>query len=88
MKFAWDTRKNELVKQQKGRVGFEVIEFAISTGGLLDQRANIRYPNQFVLVVLVGKYVHVVPYEVRGDVYWLITEFPSRRETKRYMGAK
>ncbi len=30
-------------------------------------------------VTLIRDYPYVIPYEIRGDVRWLITVFPSRK---------
>lgn len=85
--FDWDEDKNRWLKQERG-VSFEQIVFSIVEGNLLDV---IRHPNQtkyrghWVYVVEVENYVYLVPYVEKKESVFLITLFPSRKYTKRYI---
>jgi hypothetical protein len=62
---------------------------ALSEGGLLDERSyqNLeRHSHQYQLIVKINDYAWVVPFVVDGDVGFFTTLFPSRSETKRYLG--
>ena len=85
--FDWDEDKNRWLKQERG-VSFEQIVFSIAEGNLLDV---IRHPNQtkyrgqWVYVVEVENYVYLVPYVEKTESVFLITLFPSRKYTRRYI---
>ena len=85
--FRWNHRKNERLKVQRN-ISFEEIVLAIEGDGLLDvlRHANVaRYPNQFLLVVMVAQYVYLVPYVEEGEYYFLKTIIPSRKATRDYL---
>ncbi len=44
------------------------------------------YPSQRLLIVEMNGYACVVPFEEREGVIRLITVFPSRKMTKKYLG--
>jgi hypothetical protein len=77
MLFAWDPKKNEELKSE-GRPAFEETLEAIQRGPLKDEE-NPVHSGQRLFVVLINSYPHVVPYEVRGDILWLITVYPARK---------
>jgi hypothetical protein len=87
--FEWDEGKNRWLKRERG-VFFEQIVFSIATGNLLDV---IRHPNQakyggqWVYVVEVDNYVYLVPYVEKRESIFFKTLFPSRKYTKRHLGA-
>jgi len=62
----------------------------ISRGGLIKSVKNPsgKYPGQKILLVRKGKAVYMVPYESRGDRYWLITAFYSEKLTNKYARQK
>lgn len=35
--------------------------------------------------VITVEHIHIVPFEERGEVIWLVTIIPSRKATKRYL---
>jgi hypothetical protein len=78
MRFSWDVKKN-LELQSEGRPSFEEVVEAIADSGVLADGPNPVHKGQRIFVVSVRDYPHVVPYEKRGEVLWLITVFPSRR---------
>ena len=85
--FEWDEDKNRWLKEERG-VSFEQIVFSIANGNLLDV---IRHPNQAkyrgqrLYVVEVENYAYLVPYVEEKEFIFLITLFPSRKYTKRYL---
>jgi uncharacterized DUF497 family protein len=89
MHFDWDPEKNEEIQETHG-VSFEEIVALISRGGLIKSVKNPsqKYPSQKIMLVRKGKAVYMVPYESRGNKFWLITAFYSERLTKKYAGQK
>jgi hypothetical protein len=77
MIFGWNSKKNEELVSE-GRSGFEEAVEAIKKGVLKDDE-NPIHPGQRIFVVMIKNYPHVVPYETRGDLLWLITVYPARR---------
>ena len=63
-------------------ISFEVLSYAIQSGGLLD----VLKQNQKLFIVLVDGYVYVVPFIETDDKVFLKTAFPSRKATKKYLG--
>lgn len=80
--FDWDEAKNEELKSE-GRPSFEQAVEAIENGGLIGDVENPRYPGQRLMFVTINDYAHVVPYENRDSVKWLITIYPSRKVNRR-----
>lgn len=44
-----------------------------------------KYPNQKVLIVKMNNYAYAVPFVEEGEVWFLKTIIPSRKETKKYL---
>lgn len=62
---------------------------AVNEGRILDileHPDRERYTNQRLLIVDIGGYAYVVPFEERKSVIRFITIFPSRKMTKKYLG--
>lgn len=78
MRFAWDHRKNDEL-ERRGRPSFEDVLEALSIGGLLLEGENPTHQGQRLMIVRINDYPHVVPYEIRMGVFWLITVFPARK---------
>jgi hypothetical protein len=76
--YSWDDKKNEELKSE-GRPSFEDTVEAMSTNGVLADGENPVHKGQRIYVVMINGYPHAVPYEVRGDVHWLITVYPARK---------
>jgi len=88
--FEWDEKKNLKLKRERD-ISFEELVYAIKSGGLLDilnHPNQEKYPNQKLLIINVDGYAWVVPFEKRGNKLRLITAFPSRKYTKRYLRRK
>ncbi len=78
--FAWDPKKNEELKFE-GRPTFEAAVESIRRGVLKDGE-NPIHAGQRLFVVMINNYPHAVPYEVRGNIIWLITVYPTRKHKR------
>ncbi len=78
MAFKWDEKKNQELKNE-GRPSFEAAVLAMSKHGVLADDENSVHVGQRIYIVLINDYPHVIPYEVRGSVRWLITVYPARK---------
>lgn len=85
--FNWNPDKNQQLMQERGK-SFDEVVFHIENGGLLD---DIRHPNsvdyshQSVFVVVIDRYVYLVPYVESDSEIFLKTVIPSRKFTKIYL---
>jgi len=90
MEIDWNSFKNAELKARHG-YGFEDVLVAISEGGLLDEREHPnqeRYAHQRQWIVKVDRYVWVVAFVQKGDSIFLKTMFPSRKDTRDYLGGR
>ena len=78
MHYGWDKKKSEELKNE-GRPSFQEAVQSMAENGVLVDDENPVHAGQRLYVVMIGNYPHVVPYEVRGDVHWLITVYPARK---------
>ena len=87
--FNWESDKNIWLKENRG-VSFEDIVFYIDNGGFVDDTEHPnsdKYPGQRIMVVNINEYIYLVPYVESEDEIFLITIIPSRKATKKYLGA-
>ena len=87
LEIRWDPKKNEKLRLERS-IGFEDVVIAIEDGrilGVLKNPKQDKYPNQRFFIVEINNYAYVVPFEIRGDIIWLITVYPSRKYTKIYL---
>ena len=87
MTFSWDSEKNEFLRKERG-ISFERLVVAIESGDILAVLEHPNpddYPDQRLYVVEVDGYAWVVPYRDEGDNRVLITAYPSRKFTRRYI---
>jgi uncharacterized DUF497 family protein len=85
--YTWNYDKNIKLIEQRG-VSFEEIVMAINEGKALDVFTHPnreKYPDQEIYVVEHNNYCYLVPCKHEGDVYFLITVYPSRKMTKKYL---
>jgi len=85
--FAWNPKKNERLKAERG-ISFEEVVFHIEKGQVLDvlEHPNqVRYPGQRVFVVRIEDYAYLVPFVEDVHEVFLKTVIPSRKATKRYL---
>jgi uncharacterized DUF497 family protein len=86
----WDERKNVRLKQLRG-VSFEDILGALAEPGPLWVREHPRpekYPNLYLIGVLIEGYVFIVPFEETDEKIILKTIYPSRKATSAYRRSK
>ena len=90
MIFDWNNEKNMMLKRDRN-ISFERIIIAIEQDSLLDilEHPNKeKYPNQFLILVEIDRYVYVVPCVLEKDVCFLKTIFSSRKYTSKYLDWK
>jgi len=88
--FLWDESKNELLKETRG-ISFEDIVLRMAGEDLLDvieHPAADHYPGQKIFVVRIDDHVVLVPFVEDEWTVFLKTIIPSRKMTKRYLGAR
>jgi uncharacterized DUF497 family protein len=87
--YAWNSEKNELLKAEGG-ISFEEIVLNIQLGNevvVFKHPNQERYPGQRISVVLIEDYAYLVPFVENEDGIFLKTIIPSRKATKKYVGA-
>ena len=88
--FRWNDEKNAKLQRERG-FSFEELVAALEAGGLL---ANIPHPNQqtypqqWILIVNMNDYAYEIPCIPDDNQIFLITAFPSRKATQRYLRGK
>ena len=88
--YIFNPEKNAQLKKNRG-VSFEDVIYSISNDKVLDiltHHNNRVYPNQWIMVVEINDYAYQVPFKYEGNNIRLITVFPSRKCTKKYLGGK
>lgn len=88
--FDWNLKKNEKLKDER-EISFEDVIFSIQHDGLLDileHPKKDQFPNQRIFIVNVSDYAFLVPFVEDEDIIFLKTIIPSRKMTKKYLGAK
>ena len=86
--FAWNSKKNELLKSERG-ISFEEVVLNIQLGNEVDifEHPNQeRYPGQQISVVVIEGYAYLVPFVENEEEIFLKTIIPSRTATKQYLG--
>jgi uncharacterized DUF497 family protein len=87
--FLWNDEKNNQLLAERG-INFANAIQAISQGDLLDviQHHNQqKYPNQKIFIIKIKEYVYLVPFVENDTDIFLKTIIPSRKMTKKYLGA-
>jgi uncharacterized DUF497 family protein len=85
--FDWNDEKNVHLLKTRG-VTFEDVVMAIEGGDLLDRLRHPnakKYPNQFILYVLIGGTVYAVPCVEDENKVFMKTVIPDRKATQRYL---
>ncbi len=86
----WSKVKNKSLMKLRG-VSFEIIADLISTNKLVDDYKHPnqeKYPNQRVIVVIIGEYYYYVPYVQDDENIFLKTIIPSRKINRKYKKQK
>jgi len=85
--FAWDVKKNEKLKRERG-ILFEEVVFHIERGDVLDilEHSNQeKYKGQKIFIVDVGNYAYLVLFLETENEVFLMTIIPRRKATRRYI---
>ena len=88
--FNWNSDKNQILIEERGR-SFEEVVFYIQQGGLIDDIAHPNaadYPHQRIFIVNIDEYVYLVAYIENDEEIFLKTVIPSRKFTKKYIGGR
>ena len=81
LEFEWDEKKNRWLQVERG-ISFQDIVNAVKNGNVLDfkkDKRQDRYPEQYLLIVVIDNYPWAVPCEFRGNKLRLKTAYPSRK---------
>ena len=87
--YNWNPKKNILLKEQRG-ISFEQVVLHIDKGDLIDVISHTnknKYPHQKILIVKIKSYIYAVPFVEKNKERFLKTIIPSRKLTKKYLGA-
>lgn len=85
--YKFDAQKNAKLKKERG-ISFDEVIFYIEQGGLIDviEHPNRKkYSGQRIYIIDVNAYIYLVPFYREGNEICLITIFPSRKHTKKYI---
>ncbi len=88
--FRWKDEKNEKLQRERG-FSFEELVAALEAGGLLADIPHPNqqtYPHQRILIVNMNGYAYEIPCIPDDDEIFLVTAFPSRKATQRYLRGK
>lgn len=90
MSFLFNLQKNKELLLSRG-VGFEEVILGIQNGFLLDilpHPNTNQYPGQWIMIVEINEYAYQVPFKYESNDIRLITVFPSRKCTRKYLEEK
>ena len=88
--YNWNSEKNILLKEERG-ISFEQVVLHIENGDLIDVISHTnknKYPHQKILIIKIKSYIYAVPFVEKNKERFLKTIIPSRKLTKKYLGAK
>ncbi|MFZ2890462.1 toxin [Sulfuricurvum sp.] len=86
MVFDWNDDKNTLLKENRN-VCFEDVVTSIQEDKLLDivKNPSTNHQSQYCLIVEIMDYAYIVPFVKEGEIFFLKTIYPSRKQTKKYI---
>jgi len=92
MKFLWDEEKNKILKTKRN-ISFEQIVHAMENNQIADviEHPNQeKYKGQYFILIEFSNYIYVVPANISdsGENCKLLTIYPSRKYTKKYLGER
>ncbi len=87
--FKWDVEKNDKLSLERGITFEEVVQRIEAGAGIIETEHpdTRKYPGQKILIVDIEGYAYMVPCVITGDEYFLKTIIPSRKATRKYIGA-
>ena len=80
----WNKKKNQTLIGNRG-ISFEDILFALDNNKLIDDVPHPnkkKYPNQRIMMINIGNYIHAIPYVENEKEIFLKTIIPSRKAIK------
>ena len=84
MKILWDKEKSGRLKEQRG-VSLEEVSELILQGKYIDILKHPKRSGQFIFVIPIRGYIHVVPFVVDSENNIILkTVFPSRKFQTKY----
>ena len=84
MRIVWDDEKNQKLILERG-ISFEEATSSILNDKILDIVKNPSRPGQFFFVLMLNKYVHIVPFSLGpNEEVILKTIYPSRKYQRKY----
>lgn len=88
MNIIWDEDKNTRLGVERG-ISFDDIAMLILEKKYLDVVKHPKRAGQWMFIMPINGYVHVVPFVLDGDGNVVLkTAFPSRKFHKRFEGMK
>ena len=79
IKLKWNEEKNEFLKATRN-VSFEMVQLEINEGRYTKPEINKVRPHQYITIVVINDYPHVVPFVKEDDYIWFLkTIYPSRK---------
>jgi uncharacterized DUF497 family protein len=89
MHYIWDEEKNDVLKKTRN-ISFERVILAIEEKNIVDifdHPNQKKYKGQVFILIEVDEYVYVVPAYISSSAEncHLITIYPSRKYTSRYL---
>jgi uncharacterized DUF497 family protein len=81
MEFDFSDEKNKILFKKRS-ITFNQIIDAIAENGILlriKHPNEVKYPNQWMMVVEFNNYTYCIPYVVTGKTYYLKTIYPNRK---------
>jgi len=90
MKYAWDEEKNRYLSSNRN-ISFERILVALEEGDILQVLQNPnqhKYKDQKIYILSIDNYAWIVPFRDEEDKRVLITAYPSRKFTAKYLGGE
>jgi uncharacterized DUF497 family protein len=88
--FSWNNEKNQWLKKERN-ISFEEVVFQIEKKRVLDivEHPNQeQYKGQKIFIINIHSYVYLVPFVESEEGIFLKTIIPSRKATKKYLGAR
>ena len=86
VEYSWNEEKNRWLINTRG-VSFEqavVIIEEKSVLAIIKHPNQHKYPKQSVFLLMINRYVHMVPFIKKGKVLFLKTIIPSRKYQRKY----
>jgi len=90
MNYSWDEAKNRYLSSNRN-ISFERILVALEEGDILQVLQNPnqhKYKDQKIYILSIDNYAWIVPFRDEEDKRVLITAYPSRKFTAKYLGGE